>query len=400
MKKVCYVLFFLLVLMVPSNSHAAVLLFDSIRLIIDEPLPSNWTVIDFSQFDHDFIETYGPVQIGSLVGEDITVDSGYEPPVPPVISNPPPILPPASNPNNPPGNLPVVPVPILPPISDPNNPPGNLPVAPVPILPPISDPINPPGNLPAPPISTPCTSGLSAPCLPVSPIIPPVPSIVGEGSFFNAGPSPEEFKLLIGNGVSDLGINGVWDDEREGYIAGRTLDFQFNDQPINSFGFLFNFESPSTLTLDFAGSSIMLVLTSTKARPDNRGIYFGISSRQEFTAVSLNASKRFVFDDVSFSRTFDLPEPTLPASKGPTAPKVPKAPTPPNLNSLFAPTPPTLPKSPIAPKSPTPPASLAFYSTSDLSIDQPIQTIVNPEPASMLLFGTGLAGVFLRRRQK
>ncbi|MGE0269491.1 MAG: PEP-CTERM sorting domain-containing protein [Candidatus Omnitrophota bacterium] len=80
--------------------------------------------------------------------------------------------------------------------------------------------------------------------------------------------------------------------------------------------------------------------------------------------------------------------PNLP--KSPVSPNVPKSPNPPNLGALFSITVPTSPDSPFAPDSP---ASIVFAQERD------VQTTTNPEPATLALFGSGIAGLFFRRKR-
>lgn len=80
--------------------------------------------------------------------------------------------------------------------------------------------------------------------------------------------------------------------------------------------------------------------------------------------------------------------PNLP--KSPVSPNVPKSPNPPNLGALFSAAIPTSPDSPFAPNSPT---LIAF------SQDGEVQTITNPEPATLALFGSGIVGMLFRRKR-
>lgn len=86
--------------------------------------------------------------------------------------------------------------------------------------------------------------------------------------------------------------------------------------------------------------------------------------------------------------------PTSPNSpKSPIAPKSPNSPatpTTPYIGTLFSAAIPTSPDSPFAPNSP---ASIVF------SQEGEVQTITNPEPATLALFGSGIAGLLFRRKR-
>lgn len=117
-----------------------------------------------------------------------------------------------------------------------------------------------------------------------------------------------------------------------------------------------------------------------------------------YTELNLNQAKLLASEDFLF-RTYvsntRLPTPSdtpkLPNSStvpiAPTSPKAPKLPNSPN--SLFAP---TAPDSPFAPNAPS--GYVAQIGDND------VPTTVNPEPATLLLFGIGMAGAMLRRRKQ
>ncbi len=55
----------------PQPAQALITDIDAItRMITDEPLP-DWTLVDFSQFEGEFVETNGPLNVGDSAGEDI-----------------------------------------------------------------------------------------------------------------------------------------------------------------------------------------------------------------------------------------------------------------------------------------------------------------------------------------
>lgn len=78
---------------------------------------------------------------------------------------------------------------------------------------------------------------------------------------------------------------------------------------------------------------------------------------------------------------------------GVKAPKSPRLPNSPNLGALFSP---ISPKSPNAPRTPNSPNLMSLSASFQ---DGEIPTTTNPEPATMLLFGGGIAGAILRRRK-
>lgn len=66
-----------LIISIPISAEAVIgALTPEMNVIINEPLP-DWSVVDFSQFDDGFIETKGPLQVGGLVGEDISFSAGF-----------------------------------------------------------------------------------------------------------------------------------------------------------------------------------------------------------------------------------------------------------------------------------------------------------------------------------
>ncbi|MCA9404063.1 MAG: PEP-CTERM sorting domain-containing protein [Candidatus Omnitrophica bacterium] len=135
---------------------------------------------------------------------------------------------------------------------------------------------------------------------------------------------------LLGNGIVDLGVNGMWDSNREGYVAspnapGSSVDFVF-DRPIKGIGALFSaYQLDQEIGIQFyigyrEGSGVLqttpFAILGQIVDPDlepaskNTGLQIGLytTNPQGLNFITLTTGSQLVVDDVRFTRTA-VPEP-------------------------------------------------------------------------------------------
>ncbi|MCA9394183.1 MAG: PEP-CTERM sorting domain-containing protein [Candidatus Omnitrophica bacterium] len=145
-----------------------------------------------------------------------------------------------------------------------------------------------------------------------------------------AAPNTNPPPAVLGNGMTDLGINGVWDSGRNGYVTSpdsqrSTVKFMF-DEPVRGLGALFSgyqldqdiafgvrigYEDTGDVAVSMPINVFTTVVdTGGPQTEDNTGILFGLYTTRGpgLNYIEIGSNSAFVVDDLRFTRTV-VPEP-------------------------------------------------------------------------------------------